>query len=128
MAPYGAYKQILNRVNSLNIQLKLEYFSEKIMEYQGELKKTWKTIDQSINKWSNTTVVPCLTVEGQTVTSNRAIAASINEYFCNIGNKLSEKIPEQRTPSCVVNTLDTPLPFLIPIGFCFGRICHNLLI
>ena len=86
------------------------------------------TIDQVINKWSNTTVVPYLTVEGQTVTSNRAIAASMNEYFCNIGNKLSKKIPEQRTPSCVVNTLDTPLPFLIPIGFCFGLICHNLLI
>ena len=35
-----AYKRIRDQVNSLNIQLDSEYFSEKIMQYQGSLKKT----------------------------------------------------------------------------------------
>ena len=93
-----AYKQLRNRVNSLNIQLKRQYFSEKIMQYYGNLNKTWKSIDQVINKRSNTTVVPSLCVEGQVVKGNKAIAASMNEYFCSIGNKLNEKIPERVNP------------------------------
>ena len=59
-----SYKQIRNRLNNLNTQLKREYFSEKITQFQGDLKKTWKTINQVINKKSNTTVVPNLTVDG----------------------------------------------------------------
>ena len=40
-----SYKQIRNRLNNLNTQLKCEYFSEKITQFQGDLKKTWKTIN-----------------------------------------------------------------------------------
>ena len=70
-----SYKQIRNRLNNLNTQLKREYFSEKITQFQGDLKKTWKTINQVINKKSNTTVVPNLTVDGQTIRGKKAIAS-----------------------------------------------------
>ena len=62
-----SYKQIRNRLNNLNTQLKREYFSEKKTQFQGDLKKTWKTINKVINKKSNTTVVPNLSVDGQTI-------------------------------------------------------------
>ena len=68
------------------------------MQYQGDLKKTLKTIDQVFNKRSNTTVVASLTVEGQTFEGNEATAASKSEYLCSIGNKLSEKIPKKANP------------------------------
>ena len=93
-----SYKQIRNRLNNLNTQLKCEYFSEKITQFQGDLKKTWKTINQVINKKSNTTVVPNLTVDGQTIRGKKEIASSTNEYFCSIGNRLSEKIPKKLNP------------------------------
>ena len=93
-----SYRQLRNRLNNLNIQLKREYFSDKITQFQGDLKKTWKTINQVINKKSNTTIVPMLTVDGQTIRDNKAIASSMNEYFCSIGNKLSEKIPNKANP------------------------------
>ena len=70
-----SYKQIRNRLNSLNTQLKRKYFSEKITQFQGDFKKTWKTINQVINKKSNTTVVPNLTVDGQTIRGKKAIAS-----------------------------------------------------
>ena len=45
-----SYKQIGNKANNVNKQLKLEYFSAEITQFQGDLKKTWKTINQVINK------------------------------------------------------------------------------
>ena len=42
--------------------------------------------------------MPSLTVDGQTVNSNKEIASSMNEYFCNIGIKLGEKVPKLANP------------------------------
>ena len=73
-----SYKQIRNKLNNLNKQLKRRYLPEKITQFQGDLKITWKTISQVINKKSNTTVVPNLTLDDQTVNSDNAIASSID--------------------------------------------------
>ena len=118
-----SYRQIRNRLNNLNIQLKREYFSDKITQFQGDLKKTWKTINQVINKKSNTTIVPMLTVDGQTIRDNKAIASSMNEYFCSIGNKLSEKIPNKANP-----LLSGEYPFETPpLSFSFSAIMTDKL-
>ncbi len=50
-----SYRQIQNKVNKLMAQLKRVYFSEKVTLLQGDLKETWKTINQVINKKSKTT-------------------------------------------------------------------------
>ena len=118
-----SYKQIRNRLNNLNTQLKRKYFSEEITQFQGDLKKTWKTINQVINKKSNTTVVPNLSVDGQTIGGNKAIASSMNEYFCSIGNKLSEKIPIKANP-----LLSGEYPFETPpVSFSFSAIMTDKL-
>ena len=119
----GSYKQIRNRLNNLNSQFKCEYFSEKITQFQSDLKKTWKTINQVINKKSNTTVVPNLTVDGQAIRGKKEIASSINEYFCSIGNKLSEKIPKKANPLLSGEyPFDTP-----PLSFSFSAIMTDKL-
>ena len=92
------YKQIRNRVNKLNLRLKRKYFSEKISECHGDLKGSWKTINQVINKSSKTTSIPSLNVEGVSIKDNKTIASSMNNFFCTIGNKLSDKIPEKPNP------------------------------
>ena len=117
------YKQIRNRVNNMNTQLKRKYFSEKLTQFQGDLKKTWKTINQVINKKSSTTVVPCLTVDGQTVRGHKDIASSMNEYFCSVGNKLSEKIPKKANPLLSGEyAIETP-----PLSFSFSAIMTDKL-
>ena len=92
------YKQIRNRVNKLKLRLKRKYFSEKISECHGDLKRAWKTINQVINKSSKTTSIASLNVEGESIKDNKKIASSMNELFCTIGNKLSDKIPEKPNP------------------------------
>ena len=90
--------RIRNRVNKLNLRLKRKYFSEKISECHGDLKRSWKTINQVINKSSKTTSIPSLNVEGVSIKDYKKIASSMNEFFCAIGNKLSDKIPDKSNP------------------------------
>ena len=93
-----AYRQVRNRVNKLNLDLKREFFAKKISSYAGDLKGSWKVINQVLNKKSKTTQVSCLNVEGETILDNKAIAESMNNFFCDIGKKLSDKIPDTLNP------------------------------
>ena len=93
-----AYKQMKNRVNKLNLNLKREFFTNKIASYDGDLKNTWKTINQVLNKKSVTTHIASLEVEGKTVPEDTAIAESMNNFFCEIGKTLSDKIPQSSNP------------------------------
>ena len=94
----GCYKQIRNRTNKLNLRLKREYFSKKLSDCQRDLKESWKTINQVINKSSKTTSIPFLNVEGGSTKNNKKIASTMNGFFCTIGNRLSDKIPEKPNP------------------------------
>ena len=67
--------------------------------------------------------MPNLTEDCQTVTGNKEIASSMNEYFCNIGNKLSEKIPKKVNPLLSGNYLfETP-----PLSYSFSAIMTDKL-
>ena len=88
-----AYRHMRNRVNSLNTKLKKAYFSQKIADCQGNMKETWNTINKLINKRSKTTHISSLVVDEECLTKSSEIADSMNYYFCNIGSKLSSKIP-----------------------------------
>ena len=93
-----AYRHIRNRVNSLNTKLKKAYFSQKIADCQGNMKETWNTINKLINKRSKTTNISSLMVDEECLTKSSEIADSMNDYFCNIGSKLSSKIPNLENP------------------------------
>ena len=67
--------------------------------------------------------MPNLNVDGQTIGGNEAIASSINEYFCSLGNKLSEKIPIKANPLLSGEYLfETP-----PVSFSFSAIMTDKL-
>ena len=93
-----SYKHIRNKVNKLNGDLKRDYFTQKITSCEGDLTNAWKTINQVINKKSKTTHIPSLNVDGKHIANNDNIAESMNNFFCSIGEKLSEKIPKTRNP------------------------------
>ena len=45
-----SYRQVRNKVNVLNIQLKKQYYTNKISACQGNMKESWKTINEILNK------------------------------------------------------------------------------
>ena len=93
-----AYRNIRNQANRLNEKLKREYFTHKIASCEGDLKSTWKTINNVLNKKSKTTNIASLNIEGKHISSNADIAESINNFFCTIGETLSDKILSARNP------------------------------
>ena len=90
-----AYKKIRNKANALNTRLKKSYFTDKIHSCEGNIKETWTTINKLINKRSKTTNITSLRVDDETITKPDLIAESMNEYFCNVGEQLSKKIPKK---------------------------------
>ena len=47
-----SYRQLRNKVNTMNVQLKKKYFSNKISACKGDVKGSWKTINELLNRRS----------------------------------------------------------------------------
>ena len=56
----GSYRQIRNKVNVLNTQLKKQYYTNKISACQGNMKESWKAINELLNKRSKSSNIDCL--------------------------------------------------------------------
>ena len=92
------YRQTRNKVNKVNTDLKREIFTNKIASHNGDLKKTWMTINMVLNKKSKTTQIAALQVDGRQICDSESMAESMNEFLCSIGNTLSDKIPKTSNP------------------------------
>ena len=86
-----AYRQARNGVNSLNIQLKRQYFSAKISESKGNTKESWKTVNELLNKRSKSCNIDFLKDAEHTSVNKKAISNAMNNFFCTIGEKLASK-------------------------------------
>ena len=40
-----SYRQVNNKVNTMNTQLKKQYYADMISSCQGDMKESWKTIN-----------------------------------------------------------------------------------
>ena len=87
-----SYRQARNKVNSLNIQLKKQYFSTKISECKGNTKESWKTINGLLNKRSKSCNIDCIKDSGNAIANRKDISNTMNSFFCTIGEKLASKI------------------------------------
>ena len=125
-----SYRDIRNIVNKMNGELKREYFTHKIASCEGDLKKTWQTINNFLNKKSKTTNIASLNVDGILISTNADIAESMNNFFCKIGQTLSDKIVQTRNPllenDYEVNPQKTKFKFhvidKIQLGKVFGKL------
>ena len=69
-----AYRQFRNKVKKLNLDLKRDFFTNKISFYQGDLKNIWKVINQDINKKSKRTNISSLNIDGNEILNGEDIA------------------------------------------------------
>ena len=56
----SSYRQLRNKVNSLHAKLKRQYFATRVSKSKGNMKETWKTINQLFNKRSKPTNIDLL--------------------------------------------------------------------
>ena len=76
-------RQARNEVNSLNIQLKKQQFAAKISEYKGNMKETWKTINELLNKRSKSSNIDCIKDSGNAIIDKKNVKYNKSFFLFN---------------------------------------------
>jgi hypothetical protein len=94
---HAEFKAKINRFNSilkkLIRQCKKDYYSEQFLKYKGDMKNTWKTISNIIqkNQFSNVFDQNFL-INGKFTSNLGYIVNKFNEFFVGVGPKLANTI------------------------------------
>ena len=94
----SSYRQVRNKINKQNFELKRQYFSERLAQAKGNMKESWKTINQVVNKRSKSTNIDLLKGPGREIVNRQEISNTMNEYFCSVGKDLASKIEDAPNP------------------------------
>ena len=93
-----SYRQVRNKVNTMNTHLKKQYYTDKISSCQGDMRESWKTINELLNKRSKSTNIECLKNLGTETVHKKDISNAMNNFFCSVGKDLANKIPPVPNP------------------------------
>ena len=93
-----SYRQVRNKVNTMNSHLKKQYYTDKISSYQGNMKESWKTINELLNKRSKSSNIECLKDLGTETVHKKEISNVMNNFFCSVGKDLANKIAPVPNP------------------------------
>ena len=84
-----AYRQLRNKVTAVNIKLKRQYYTDKISACEGNMKETWKVVNQVLNKRSKSSNIDSLKGSGSEMVHKKDISNTMNKFFCSIGKDLA---------------------------------------
>ena len=88
-----AFHQIRSKVTYAIRKARYKYFTKKLAESNGDLKKTRQTLKQAMNREGKSNPFDKLNVNGNEIDDKMKIAEYCNEYFTDIGKKLASEIP-----------------------------------
>jgi Holliday junction resolvase RusA-like endonuclease len=72
---------------------KIQYYHSTFNKYKRDIKNTWKTIKDIVNKTKNKNTLPnYFKIDGSIVTNPEEIAKKFNAHYNNIGPQLATKI------------------------------------
>ena len=85
---FRTYKNIIRRSIC---QAKKEYYHKTFQKYSNNLRKTWHTINDTLNKHTKNNIFPneFNLSNGEKISDHKNIANSFNSFFVNIGNSSS---------------------------------------
>ena len=90
---------------------KLSYYNEKFRKFKKDIKNTWLTIKELINKTNNKKNLPkFFTVNGENIYEPQKIANEFNRYFNELGPSLARKIKHQNSQTTFQNFLSNATP------------------
>ena len=102
-------------VNQNIIDTKNKYYHDIFLTQKNDMKKTWMTINETLNRNKNHTNFPAqFSINGRDVTHPQDIADHFNIFFSNIGTNLSANIDINDETIAFSDYLDTPT------GQCFN--------
>ena len=73
-------------------EAKLTFYKGKFENYRTDSKKTWKTINEVINKTNNKNIPDYIMINGEKITDTNDIVNHFNEYFATIGTNMADLV------------------------------------
>ena len=89
------YKRYRNMLTDTIRKAKRQYQNDSFYRCKGDLRKTWKLINDVILDTKFKKFVPIVNDNGSEISDRREIAQNFNNYFCNVANLLDSTIPAQ---------------------------------
>ena len=83
------YKQFRNKLNMLMRRVEREYYDKELLIHKNNLRKSWEIIKDVINKKKNIDLPDKFNIDDDMVTDKLEIALNFNNFYVNIGKKLS---------------------------------------
>ena len=112
------YEQIKQRFKSYEKivkkdikEAKQRYFDQIFTAYKNDMKKTWQTINETLNRnKKNSNVASIFYHNGNVLSNAKDIANAFNVYFANIGKNLASEIEQNITDNAdYTQYVSTPL-------------------
>ena len=103
--------KIFERIVKENIRAaKREYYFKTFTAQKNDIMKTWKTIDETLNRRKNKTKFPSefLVNNYRSITDHKEIADQFNILFSNIGSTLSDSIEINDNTLDFIDYLNNP--------------------
>ena len=101
-----------DRIVSDGIQnAKHQYYFNTFISQKNNMKKTWKTIDETLNRGKNKTNFPSeFIVDQKIIADHKEIADNFSVFFANIGAKLSAGNNQSNCAQSYSDYLNNPTP------------------
>ena len=100
---HQAYEKERNELNKLIKKTKVKYFTNQINSCEKNPKEMWKTINQLTNITTKTTNSE-ISQNGNCVNDDTKIANTLNEYFNEIGPKVTSDLSQSsRSPEAYLS-------------------------
>ena len=77
--------------NSLK-QLRKDYYTKKLKETKGDMKKTWKILKSAMNQPTKANSIEKLVFNDEELTDSIKITGACNEHFASVGENLAAQI------------------------------------
>ena len=88
---------------------KREYYFKTFTAQKNDMRKTWRTINDTLNSKSNKSKFPTkFIVNNKTITDHKEFANQFNIFFSNIGSTLSEAIKLDDSTLAFTDYLNNP--------------------
>ena len=90
---------------------KHQYYFYTFISHKNNMKKTWKTIDETLNRGKNQTNFPSeFIVDQKIIADHKEIADNFNVFFANMGAKLSAGNNQSNCAQSYSDYLNNPTP------------------
>jgi hypothetical protein len=110
MNDWSDYRHARNCYNNLVKDTIRCHFQNKLHNNQGDLKKTWKTINELINKSKKENTVLEVRIDSVEITDPINITNAFNKHFVEMGDKLSNDIPQSNvTPESYLSDVQNSI-------------------